>query len=278
MMSLTATFLDQPLPWLAIALAIFAAWLMGFARSGLGTGGFVVSPLMILALGATNGLAVAAVLMLPAGAIGVWQHRGEAGWDLLKPLLIAAVVGTAIGAALLWLIVSAGELNVIHRRLEVVVACLSLFYVALVVWREPIANLGGGAGPPRAPGTFLAGTLLGISQTVANSGAPLMTIYFLRHKLTKERFVAAQLDFLLVQNLLKLLPLIGLGLLHLGNAGAALLLFPLVLLGNWSGQLFYKRASEKVFFALFTVLLVIGFCTSVALIVGRSRVLGFLGG
>jgi hypothetical protein len=105
-----------------------------------------------------------------------------------------------------------------------------------------------------------------------------MTIYFLRHKLTKERFVAAQLDFLLVQNLLKLLPLIGLGLLHLGNAGAALLLFPLVLLGNWSGQLFYKRASEKVFFALFTVLLVIGFCTSAALIVGRSRVLGFLGG
>lgn len=277
-MSIATTFLDQPIPWLAIGLAVFSAWLMGFARSGLGTGGFVVSPLMIMALGATDGLAVVAVLMLPAGAISVWQHRGEAGWDLLRPLLVAAVIGTMIGGVILWLMVSAGELTVIHRRLELLVACLSLFYVALVVWREPIANFGGGAGPPRPAGTFLAGTLLGISQTVANSGAPLMTIYFLRHRLKKERFVAAQLDFLLVQNLLKLLPLIGLGLLHLGNAGAAIALFPLVLLGNWAGQGFYRRASERLFFSLFTVLLVIGFLTSLGLIVGRSRVLSWVSG
>ena len=57
-------FLTQPLPWLALLLALSAAFLMGFARSGLGTGGFVVSPLMVFALGPSDGLAVVAVLML----------------------------------------------------------------------------------------------------------------------------------------------------------------------------------------------------------------------
>jgi len=88
--------------------------------------------------------------------------------------------------------------------MELVVAGLSLVYVALVAARDKIANLGGGAGPPRPLGIFFVGTGLGISQTVANSGAPLMTVYFLRHGIAKARFVAAQLDFMLVQNPIRL--------------------------------------------------------------------------
>ena len=272
-MTLLNAFIDQPVPWLAVTFALCAAFLMGFARSGLGTGGFVVSPLMVFGLGATDGLAVVAVLMLPAALLGVWQHRGEAGPDLLRPLLPAAFLGTAIGALLLWLMVSEGAIALIHRRLELVVAGLSLVYVAMMAARDKIAQLGGGGGAPRPLGIFLVGTGLGISQTVANSGAPLMTVYFLRHGIDKAHVVAAQLDFLLVQNLLKLIPLLLLGILHLGNAGAALVLIPVTLLGSLVGQRFYRRASERLFFAFYIGLLVIGFAVSVLLIVGRDRVL-----
>ena len=149
-MTLTNIFIDQPIPWLGVALALSAAFLLGFARSGLGTGGFVVSPLMVFALGATDGLAVVAVLMLPAALLGVWQHRGEAGTELLRPLIPAAFLGTAIGGLLLWLMVADGEMALIHRRLELVVAGLSLVYVAMVAARDKIARLGGGGGPPRS--------------------------------------------------------------------------------------------------------------------------------
>jgi hypothetical protein len=231
---------------------------------------------MVFGLGATDGLAVVAVLMLPSAMLGVWQHRGEAGRDLLRPLLPAAFLGTAIGGLLLWLLVSEGAMALIHRRLELVVAGLSLIYVAMMAARDKIARLGGGGGAPRPLGVFLVGTGLGISQTVANSGAPLMTVYFLRHGIDKARFVAAQLDFLLVQNLLKLIPLLLLGILHLGNAGAALVLIPVTLLGSLIGQRFYRAASEGMFFAFYIGLLVIGFAVSVLLIIGRDRVLSWV--
>lgn len=273
---LLGAFLDQPVPWLAVAVSLLAAFLMGFARSGLGTGGFVVSPLMVFGLGGADGLAVVAVLMLPSAMLGVWQHRGEAGADLLRPLIPSAFLGTAIGGLLLWLLVTDGAMAVIHRRLELVVAGLSLIYVAMMALREQIARLGGGGGPPRPLGVFAVGTGLGISQTLANSGAPLMTVYFLRHGVDKGRFVAAQLNFLLVQNLLKLVPLLLLGILHLGNAGAAALLIPLTLVGSWLGQRFYRAASERLFFALYILLLVIGFAVSLLLIIGRARVLAWV--
>ena len=72
------TFFSQPIPWLAIALALLSAFLMGFGRSGLGTGGFIASPLMVFAIGAVNGVAVVALLMLPAAVLGFWQHHAQA--------------------------------------------------------------------------------------------------------------------------------------------------------------------------------------------------------
>lgn len=264
-------FLSQPAPYLFLVIALCAAFLMGFSRSGIGAGGFVVSPLMVLALGSSVGLAVVAVLMLPAAFTGYWQHRKDAEPKLLRPLVLAAFVGTSFGGLLVWLMVSGGELALVHRRLELVVALLSLLYVALVLFRERIANLAHLAGSPTFGGLFATGTAIGISQTVANSGSPLLTVYFLCYRIGREQFVGAQVTFLLVQNLLKLLPLVLLGVLHLGNATVAIALMPVTFLGSWLGHRFYKRADEKTFFVLYAALLVIGFVASLLLIFGRSR-------
>jgi hypothetical protein len=50
-------------------------------------------------------------------------------------------------------------------------------------------------------------------------------------------------------------------------------LIPVTVIGNLSGQRFYRGTSERVFFVCCQVLLLIGFAVSVALIVGRSRLL-----
>ncbi|WP_269537702.1 sulfite exporter TauE/SafE family protein [Cerasicoccus fimbriatus] len=272
--ALYAPLIQPPLPWFSLGLAIFTAWLMGFSRSGLGAGGFVVSPLMVLALGAKDGLAVIAVIMIPAGCLGCWQYRKNVDRKLLNPLIPAAFVGTALGALILWALIASGEETVVHQRMEYVVAGLSLVYVALVSFRDKIAQLGGGGGPATPKGVFSVGSLLALSQTVANSGSPLITVYFVRHGLEKKQFVAAQNFFLLIQNTIKLIPFVALGVLHIGNAGAALLLFPLTLLGSWNGKQFNRASSEKSFFALYIVLLVIGFVSSVILLWGRSKFLG----
>ena len=272
-MSWLSAFTAQPDPIVCTLLAVASALLMGFSRSGIGAGGFVVSPLMVLALGPTIGIAVVAALMLPAAAIAWWQHRTDAEPHILKPLIPAAFVGTAIGGLVLWWLVSSGHLGEVHRRLEVVVAGLSLLYVALVMLRAPLARWAGEQFRASPMGLFLVGSGLGLSQTVANSGAPLMTVYFLCCRIGKEQFVGAQATFLFVQNIVKFIPLSLLGLLHWGNATAALILMPLTFLGSWLGQRFYARASERLFFAVYVALLVLGFVASVLLIVGRGGVL-----
>ena len=56
--------------------------------------------------------------------LGVWQHRGEGDRRLLQPLLLGMVLGTALGGLALWALVSGGDLNLVHRRMEVLVALL----------------------------------------------------------------------------------------------------------------------------------------------------------
>jgi len=173
---LITAFTEQPLPALSIGMAILAAFLMGFARSGIGAGGFVVSPLMVLALGASDGLAVVAALMLPAAVMGFWQHKGDAAPNQLRPLMAASVIGTTLGALILWHLVADGDMALIHRRLEVVVAALSLIFVVLISLREKIAKLAVNLAPPSQMSLFMMGTAVGVSQTVANSGTPLITV------------------------------------------------------------------------------------------------------
>jgi hypothetical protein len=272
--TLLSTFFEQPIPWLAILLGVFGAFTMGFARSGLGAGGFVVSPLLVLALGGADGLAVTAVLMLPASFMGAWQHRKDSIASITKPMLPAAILGTVIGGLILWRLVTRGELSVVHYRIEILVSVMSLTYILLISLRKHIANTLHLSGPPSNTKLFGLGALVGISQTVVNSGTPLMTVFFLCYRITKEKFVGAQLMVLLAQNLFKLLPFILLGILHFENATAAVLLLPLTFIGSWLGNIFYEKASEKTFFGLYVVLLFIGFVASVLLLVGRKTVLG----
>jgi len=239
----------------------------------LGAGGFVVSPLLVLALGGSDGLAVTAVLMLPASFMGAWQHRKDSIASITKPMLPAAILGTVIGGLILWQLVTRGELSVVHYRIEIVVSVMSLIYIVLISFRNQIANIFNLKGTPSNTKLFGLGALVGMSQTVVNSGTPLMTVFFLCYRITKEKFVGAQLMVLLAQNLFKLLPFILLGILHFENATAAILLLPLTFIGSWLGNNFYKKATEKTFFGLYVVLLFIGFVASVLLLIGRENIL-----
>lgn len=250
---------------------------MGFSRSGIGAGGFVVSPLMVLALGADDGLAVIAVLMIPAGVTGCWQYRNGIDGPILRALIPGAFAGTTLGALALWALTASGEAAAVHQRMEYLVAAFSLGPVIMVGFRNKIAKWGGGGGPPPPLGIFVTSSMVGFSQTTSNTGSPLLTVYFVRHGLEKSQFVAAQNYFLLVQNSIKLIPFIFLGLLHFGNAGAALLLLPLTLLGSWNGKQFARLSSEKTFFALYIALLVTGFLSSVLLLWGRTNLFDLLG-
>jgi len=269
--------LPQPAPAFCLILALFTSLLLGYTRSSLGAGGFVVSPLMILALGPTGGLAVVALLMVAAGAVSIRQHRGEADRDLQIPLVISALVGTLVGGLVLMLLMRSGNLDVFHRRMEIIVGLLSLLYVLLVSLHDRITR-NRPAHTPNPKSLFATGTLVSLSQTVANSGTPLITLYFLWFGMKKEHFVADQVQFIFVQNVVKLIPLILLGILHPASAISALFLLPAALAGNWIGKRSFNQMSEKAYFRIYAALLLVGFLSSLILIWGRASFLEFISG
>ena len=258
----------EPIPWLCITLALLGAFLMGFARSAFAAGGFVVSPIMVLALGAKNGLGIVAPLMIFAGALSCYQHRKGLKSPYLGNLIVSAVIGTAIGFFLLYLLISSGAIHTIHRRIEFVVGFLSLIYVCLVGFRKKIIPKKIHKIKPWK--SALAGIGVSMSQTVANTGTPILTVFFLFFGIKKDEYVGVQAWFLEVQKVLKLIPFVFLGIIHVNNLGASFLLLPVVILGNWFGLLAFKRINEKTFFRFFMFLLVIGFIASVILLIGRS--------
>lgn len=256
-----------PSPLIGAVIAILASFLMGFARSGIGAGGFLVSPLMVVGLGAANGVGLVAMQMLVAGSISAWQHRRDVDRALCPPLFGGAAAGVLIGGGLLYLLLHAGSYADFHRSLEKLVGALSILYVVLLTFRNQLV----GHPAPRVPGPTLTATVAGVvslSQTVANSGTPLMTVFFLRCGMKKEEFVADQSIYLLVQNTLKLVPLALLGLIHFNNVMLFVYSLPIVLLGNWLGQLAFKTFSERVFFGLYILMLVIGLAASLTLLFG----------
>ncbi len=256
-----------PEPLICGAIAILASFLMGFSRSGIGAGGFLVSPLMVVGLGAANGVGLVAMQMLVAGSISAWQHRRDVDRELCQPLFAGAAMGVVVGGGLLYALLHAGSYANFHLTLEKIVGGLSIVYVILLACRSRLVGNPTLRVPGAAKTTAVAG-LVSLSQTVANSGTPLMTIFFLRCGMKKEEFVADQSIYLLVQNTLKLLPLALLGLIHFGNLTLFVYSVPIVLFGNWLGQLAFRTFSERVFFGLYIALLVIGLAASLTLLFG----------
>lgn len=267
--------LSQPAVWFCVPVTCFSVFFLGFARSALGAGGFAASPLIVLGLGGSNGLAVLAPIMIFSGLQSSWQHRKEIEWPILNPLLYSAIFGTALGGLILWGIMHVGDLKSIDYRMEIVVGGLTLLYVILIVFRQTIAK----GGPKRNPNwweNFAIGSTVGVSQVVANSGSPILTVFFLRFHIPKERFVAAQVLYLLAQNCAKLIPFILLGILHFDNFGTSIILLPLVFLGGWLGAIAFKHFSERTFFSFYIVALILGFIASTILIIGRSKFIALL--
>lgn len=224
------------------AVAVPAVLLMGISKSGFGSGfGALAVPLMALAMPVPQ----AAAIMLPLlavmdglGLAALWRERDRA---LVRLLVPAGLVGTALGTLLFgWLsaAVVAGVLG-----------ALSLGFVAIRRLRPPSAE---GAPPSRLLGRVLAATA-GFTSFVAHAGGPPIAFYVLPLRLAPVTFTATMAVFFAAINASKWLPYAWLGLLDGSNLLASLVLMPLAPVGVWLGVRVVRRVPPRLFYALFEI-------------------------
>lgn len=231
--------------WLVVCLAVF---LIGLAKSGLGAGlALVVVPICAIALdhtprGSDKTLGLLLPLLLVGDVLSVWQYRRLFDFALIRPLVLPALVGIAIGSAVLWLIHSqANQARIAGLvRLEIGLECVAL--VALHwyrVWRGDAVRLM--REPLRA---WIAGTYTGISTTLAHAAGPVVAMYLLPLKPDRRAFVGSSAVFFALANATKLPGYWMAGQFAGVDAIIALRLVPLVVFGAIVGFWLNKRMTD----------------------------------
>ena len=232
-------------PWF-YAVAVPAVLLMGLAKSGFLMGfGSLATPLLALALPVPQAAAVMLPLLLVMDATGIkqlWRLRDRA---LLRLLVPAGLIGTAVGTLLFGLLSG--------KTVAAVVGILTLLFLAQRVLFPPRRDA---PPPPRAVG-FVLGIAGGFTSFVAHAGSPPLAAYVLPLRMEPLRYTATMAVLFGVINLSKWIPYAGLGLFDTRILLTALVLIPLAPLGVWLGiwatrripsDWFYRVAYSGMFF------------------------------
>ena len=213
---------------------------MGMSKSGVGAGfGALAVPLMALAMPVPQ----AAAIMLPLlavmdglGLAALWRERDRA---LIRLLLPAGLVGTALGTLLFgWL-----SAHVVAG----LVGALTLGFLAI---RRFFPARRDAPPPPRWLG-WLLGMTSGFTSFVAHAGSPPIGFYVMPMRLPPVVFTATMAVFFAAINASKWVPYYALGLIDTTNLLASAVLLPLAPVGVWLGVRIVRIIPPRLFYGLF---------------------------
>jgi uncharacterized protein len=237
----------------AWALICFAVFLIGLTKSGLGAGlGLIVVPLTAIGLSHTDrGEAATLGLLLPLLIAGdlfsIYQYRKLADFSLVKSLLLPTLIGIVVGALLLSQIHKQNaELISILMRLEI--GLESMLLCGLAIWREwkglPQKLL------PEPTRSWLTGTFIGVSTTLAHAAGPIFAAYLLPLKPSRQTFVGTASMFFFLANMTKVPVYIAAGQFAHAEIGFTVRFLPLVVLGAICGFYLVKKMTDLSYLRL----------------------------
>ena len=256
-------------PW-AWALLALAALVVGISKTALPGANTVSIAIFASVMPAKESTGALLILLIVGDAFALWSYRKHADWPTLIRLAPAVAVGIAVGVAFLAL---AGDAGV--RR---VIGVILLLLVGVTLWlrrpRTRAAGAGAGAGAAGAAGAGAAGaagaagsgrlarasygSLAGFTTMVANSGGPVMSMYFLAASFPVKAFLGTAAWFFALINLSKVPLSVGLGLITVPSLLLDLLLVPGVVIGAFIGRWIAGRIPQRAFEVAVLALTVLG--------------------
>jgi len=211
----------------------FSAFVLGAAKTGMPGGGTLAIPLMILVVGNARYAAAWTAPILSTGdifAVAYWRRHADA--RKLLSLIPWVVLGGTGGAFALNL-----DEHLLRRIVASIVGTmLVLFVLQRRGWFGQLSR-----------GAWLYGICAGFATVVANAAGPVMNMYLLTRRLSKEQFVATGAWFFFVVNLAKVPIYIWYGLFSVQSLVFNALMAPVVIVGGFAGLWLIHRVPQRVF-------------------------------
>ncbi|WP_336644470.1 sulfite exporter TauE/SafE family protein [Microbacterium sp. USHLN186] len=230
----------------AWALLAVAALIAGIGKTALPGSSTIAVVILASVLPARTSTAAMLLLFIVGDVFALLAYRRHADRRTLLRLAPAVVVGLLVGAGFLALSSDA----VVRRTIGVILLAM----VTLTLWRRRRASAPA-SGRVAAAGY---GTLAGFTTMVANSGGPVMSMYFLATRTPVQVFLGTSAWFFAIVNLTKVPFLAGIGLLTPEVLLLDLTLAPMVVIGALLGIRVAKRMPQRLFDRLVIALTIAG--------------------
>lgn len=218
----------------------FSAFTLGAAKTGVPGGGTLAIPMMVLIVGSARYAAAWTAPILSTGdifAVLYWRRHADARklFSLIPWVLLGGVGG-------------AFALNLDEQLLRRIVASIIAVMLVLFIlqrrgWFSQLSR-----------GAWFYGVAAGFATVVANAAGPIMSMYLLTRRLSKEQFVATGAWFFFVVNLAKVPIYIWFGLFSAESLLFDAMMAPLVIAGGFAGLWLIHRVPQRVFEWLVVVL------------------------
>jgi uncharacterized protein len=230
-----------------IASICGAALITGFSKSGVPGIGILIPILAAMAMPARASTGFILPVLIEGDCVAVGYWRRAAAWKSLVRVLPWAALGIVAGYFLMGRISDA-----VFRPLlgGMILAIVGLDLLRRAAKAELRAE-------NRAVAAVI-GVLAGIFTMLANAAGPVMTVYLLSMRQSKEDFVGTSAWFYFIVNLFKLPFSAALGFVTWSSLGLDLALLPLVLIGSVAGVLVMKKLPQKAFNLIAQILAVAG--------------------
>ncbi len=238
-------FAHLDLTTLAPHLGVF---LIGLSKAGFATGlGMLTTPLMAQVMTAKEAVGITLPLLCVADILTLILYWKK--WDLqiIKGLLLGCLFGVALGI----FFVS----GITEKILRVSIGATGLLMVALLLfrnWWKP-----GIVFKPNFALQIALGVLAGFTSTVAHAAGPIIALYLLATRPSKEIFVATSALYFFVGNWMKVPPYVAAGLITQASLLKSLYWLPALPVGVAVGYFANRFLPQKLFIYLSYLLLMI---------------------
>lgn len=236
------------LDFMFFAVAIPAVLYAGIDKAGFGSAASVAAA-AILALILEPAEAVAIMLPLLIVMDFVALRPNWKRWDPVaaRVMLTGTTIGAFVGAALIFVVSS--------ELFRLLIGAIALIFVFFQFARR--SGWISGLKPFSRPVGILFAIGAGVTSFIAHAGGPVASIYLLSRNMTKEQYQATTIVTFWVNNLIKIVLYVWLGILSLQTTVAAAYLLPFAVIGTYLGVRLNRIVPEKLYFTLIYVFLTI---------------------
>ncbi|MCB0214347.1 MAG: sulfite exporter TauE/SafE family protein [Anaerolineae bacterium] len=216
------------------AVVIF---IIGLGKGGLGgTLGVLATPLMSLVMPADHVIGLLLPILIIADIFTVYAHWMH--WDTKLVLLL--IPGAVIGMLMASFFIAGISPEMLRRGIGVIV----LLFVIYKLLEQRILSA---YYKPRGWHGLVAGTVGGITSTLAHTGGPPIAIYLLMQNISPRVFVATSALFFAILNWIKVPSYYYLGLFDFNLLWQIAWLLPLLPLSVWLGKLLATKVNKDLF-------------------------------